>query len=121
MSVLSSHTVLGNTVVSERKCAGSIVYQVDGPDKTTFHWRRNKVNSLDIEKSATPFAMDRQFEDQRILMETNRNPRYLLTELLLICLLAYLPTPLDIIYLPKLIKCGVNRLLKNKDCHVQWL
>jgi hypothetical protein len=93
MSVLSTsnHSGLASTI-SERKCAGSVVYQVDGPDRTTFHWRRNKVNSLDIEKSATPFAMDRQFEDQRILMETNRNPRF------------YIPTKVDKVRSEQIIK-----------------
>jgi hypothetical protein len=36
------------------------------------HWRRNKRATVDLSES--PFVVDRQLEDQRQLMQRNRNP-----------------------------------------------
>jgi hypothetical protein len=41
------------------------------------HWQRNKKQSLNYVRDS-PFAIDRQLEDQRLLMQKNRNPQYLI-------------------------------------------
>lgn len=40
------------------------------------HWQRNKKQSVHYIHD-TPFATERQLEDQRLLMQKNRNPQYL--------------------------------------------
>jgi len=40
----------------------------------TSHWRKTKIPSINYIRD-TPFATDRQLEDQRLLIERNRNPR----------------------------------------------
>lgn len=40
----------------------------------TSHWKKNKIPSVNFIRD-TPFATDRQLEDQRLLIERNRNPR----------------------------------------------
>ncbi len=39
------------------------------------YWLRNKKQVVDL-KHGTPFAIDRQLEDQRFTMERNRNPQF---------------------------------------------
>ena len=41
------------------------------------HWQRNKKQSVNYAHDS-PFATERQLEDQRLLMQKNRNPQYLI-------------------------------------------
>lgn len=58
--------------MQHREVSGNLLQQFD-EDRISNHWRRNKKASIDLQE--LPVAVDRQLEDQRILMERNRNPQ----------------------------------------------
>lgn len=52
---------------------GSIELQIE--EKPTAYWKRNRKPAISFIYD-TPFAADRQLEDQRLLMEKNKNPQF---------------------------------------------
>lgn len=70
---VSSSLSMGDSLLL-RDVENSVIYQYDKPMPTS-HWRRTKKAQVDLQENS--FAIERQFEDQRLLMEQNRNPRAL--------------------------------------------
>lgn len=70
-------------------------------EKIRNHWRRTKKASIDLQE--LPVAVDRQLEDQRLLMELNKNPQLLV------------PTKVDRVRSEQIIaKVGMSRAVSIK-------
>lgn len=60
------------TSFRRREVVNNTLEQYD-EEKIRNHWRRTKKASIDLQE--LPVAVDRQLEDQRLLMELNKNPQ----------------------------------------------